>query len=89
MRRISKTREKAGKIYSKLRLLFLAELPICEVCSKSKSTDVHHKKGRGKFYLDVDSWLSTCRTCHDRIHASPIWSREKGYLLDPDEKASE
>jgi hypothetical protein len=61
-------------------------LPICEVCGKAKSTDVHHRKGRGRFYLDVDSWLSTCRSCHDRIHSSPIWAREKGFLLEPSDK---
>ena len=86
MKRISKTRSVALKIYSKLRENFLQELPICEVCGKAKSTDVHHRKGRGKFYLDVESWLSTCRSCHDRIHTSPIWARENGYLLEPGDK---
>ncbi len=82
MKRISKARQEASKIYSELRKKFLQELPSCEVCTKAKSTDVHHKKGRGKFYLDVESWLSVCRRCHDRIHASPIWARKNGYLED-------
>ena len=83
LKRISKTRQIALKIYSALRRKFLNELPFCEVCAKEKSTDVHHRKGRGKYYLDVESWLSVCRNCHDRIHTSPAWAREKGYLLEP------
>ena len=83
MKRISETRKIALKTYSTLRRSFLAELPLCEVCARAKSTDVHHRKGRGKFYLDVESWLAVCRSCHDRIHSSPIWAREQGYLLEP------
>jgi hypothetical protein len=92
LKRVSKTRQKALNTYSKLRQSFLQELPLCEVCptvkmdQRNQSTDVHHKKGRGKHYLDVDSWLSVCRQCHDRIHVNPSWAREKGYLLEPDRK---
>lgn len=47
---------------------------------RAKSTDVHHIAGRGINYLNEDTWLATCRPCHDRIHREPIWAREKGYL---------
>lgn len=86
MRRVSKKRQKESREYSRLRKDFLQELPYCEVCARSKSTDIHHRKGRGKYYLDVESWLSTCRSCHDRIHRNPIWAREKGFLLEPSDK---
>jgi hypothetical protein len=82
LRRISKKRQGDLKKYSEMRRNFLHGLPLCEVCAKAKSTDVHHKKGRGKYYLDEDTWLATCRRCHDQIHANPAWAREKGYLLD-------
>lgn len=82
MRRVSKKRQAEQKEYSKRRLNFLAMLPSCEVCAKSKSTDIHHKKGRGKYYLDEDSWLAVCRPCHDRIHSNPIWARENNYIID-------
>ena len=71
-----------------MRKNFLATRPLCEVCTKVKmdrrnqSTDVHHKKGRGKYYLDEDTWLATCRQCHDEIHKNPIWARKMGYLED-------
>jgi len=81
LRRVSKRRSEEMKEYSKKRTEFLTELPICEVCMKATATDVHHKAGRGKHYLDEETWLSTCRSCHDRIHREPIWAREKGFLI--------
>jgi len=30
-------------------------------------SDVHHKKGRGIYYLDTDTWIAVCRNCHDII----------------------
>ena len=80
MKRISEKRMKEGKEYSKKRSQFLTELPMCEVCLRANSTDVHHIAGRGKNYLNKETWLSTCRSCHDKIHREPIWAREKGYL---------
>ena len=81
LRRVSKRRSKEMKEYGILRKEFLERLPICEVCMKAKSTDIHHKAGRGKYYLDTESWLSTCRSCHDKIHREPKWAREKGFLI--------
>lgn len=81
MKRISKKRQTESKEYSSKRLQFLTELPLCEACMRATSTDVHHKAGRGKNYLDVDTWLSVCRPCHEKIHREPIWAREKGFLI--------
>jgi len=81
LRRVSKRRSKEMKEYSAKRTEFLMELPICEACMKERSTDVHHKAGRGKHYLDENTWLSVCRPCHDKIHREPIWAREKGFLI--------
>ena len=65
----------------KLRKKFLEDFPICEVCTKEKSIDVHHKDKRGKNYLEVDTWLSVCRMCHNHIHANPSWARANNYLV--------
>ena len=80
MKRISDKRRKEGREYAKKRSLFLTQLPLCEVCMTANSTDVHHIAGRGINYLSEDTWLATCRKCHDKIHREPIWAREKGYL---------
>ena len=81
LRRVSKKRQKEMKEYSILRKEFLEKLPMCEVCMKAKTSDVHHRNGRGKYYMDVGTWLSVCRPCHDKIHKEPKWAREKGYLV--------
>lgn len=68
--------------YSELRLDFLRTHLWCEVgdCKRS-SKWVHHKRGRGKWLLDVEYWLAVCFWCHRRIHDNPAWAREQGYLL--------
>lgn len=65
--KMSAKRKKEGRIYTKLRKQFLEDNPICQMrvqCEHARSTEVHHKKGRGKFYLDVTSWLASCFYCH-------------------------
>lgn len=68
--------------YSKLRKKFLEEKPMCEAalpgCS-GQSTDVHHKKGRGRHHLAVSTWLSVCRTCHTYIEEHPAEAQELGF----------
>ena len=80
LRRVSKKRQKEMREYNRLRRQFLDDNPNCEVCRK-RTDDVHHMAGRGINYLDVDTWLSVCRACHNKIHARPSWAREKGYLV--------
>jgi hypothetical protein len=81
---VSKKRRKDSAEYLKLRAGFLASHPHCEVARPKicahRSRDVHHAQGRGPNYLNVNSWVSTCRACHDYIHQHPSWAREHGYL---------
>lgn len=81
LRRVSKKRAKETKEYMEIRKDFMEKYPICEVCTKAKSTDVHHKEKRGKNYLEKDTWLSVCRSCHMKIHEQPAWARENNYLV--------
>lgn len=32
------------------------------------STQVHHTKGCGKYFLDVSTWKPICDNCHDIVH---------------------
>jgi predicted HNH restriction endonuclease len=43
------------------------------------ATDVHHKKGRGKYHLDTSTWLPVCRNCHEWIETHPEDAKELGY----------
>lgn len=81
---ISEKRKAEGKEYSTLRKVFLSNRPICEFnlpgCTKI-ATDVHHKARRGKNYLNVKTWMSGCRTCHQYAETNPRESRQKGWIL--------
>lgn len=80
IRRVSKKRQRELREYRKLTETFLKD-KACEKCGKARRLDVHHKAGRGRFYLDVDTWMAVCRECHDYIHKWPIESRENGWLI--------
>ena len=59
--------------YSKLRMEFLLANPHCKVATgkcTSIATEVHHTKYRGINYLNVSTWIATCRTCHNWIHSN-------------------
>lgn len=66
-------------IYKRLRKVFMKEHPICEVCKRNKSEEVHHKRGRGIWYLVVSTWLAVCHLCHVRITRDSKWAIENGY----------
>lgn len=68
--------------YTKLRKIFLERKPMCEAalsCCSGSSTDVHHKKGRGKYHLVVETWLSVCRQCHMYIEEHREEAMELGF----------
>ena len=71
-------------VYRALRFVYLIKYPMCCAslpdCTK-KSTDVHHKKGRGKYHNDPTTWLSVCRTCHDWIETHPTEAIELGLSI--------
>lgn len=69
-------------IYTKLRRVFLEKNPLCQASLHNctlQSTDVHHKKGRGKYLNDPTTWLSVCRSCHMWIEEHPVESTEMGF----------
>ena len=83
----AKSSKKASEdeTYSKLRRDFLTLHPTCRAqlptCT-AQATDVHHKKGRGKYYLITPTWLPVCRTCHMWIETHPIEAKELGFSED-------
>ena len=70
------------QLYSVSRQRFLSRNPFCQArlegCT-AHASDIHHKEGRSKKYLDVLTWLPVCRTCHQWIELHPIEAKELGY----------
>lgn len=80
LRSQSKRRKPIDAEYAQLRRQFLIENPFCQVYPSEPACDVHHVYGRGKYYLDVSTWMAVSRQAHDRIHHDKAWAREQGYL---------
>lgn len=82
MRKVSSKMSRINTKYSKLRRDFLNEYSMCHAkiykCSLY-ATDIHHKKGRGKYHLDISTWMSVCRNCHNWIEEHPEDSKELGF----------
>lgn len=73
------------KLYSVMRIKFLEKNPACQARLEGctlQSTDVHHKKGRGLHYLDKNTWLSVCRSCHTWIELHPIEAKKLKFSLN-------
>tara|TARA_R110002051_G_scaffold158793_2_gene230142 strand:+ start:550 stop:813 length:264 start_codon:yes stop_codon:yes gene_type:complete len=84
MRQKSKKMQKLDTKYSQLRRGFLTDYPMCQAAlpeCTNRSTDIHHKKGRGIYHNDITTWLSVCRTCHNWIELNPIDAQELGFSI--------
>lgn len=71
----------ARALYAKLCREYKRNHPVCEVCDKRATKDVHHTKGRGRYLNDQTTWLPVCRQCHEWIHNNPFSAREAGLLF--------
>lgn len=83
IKQVSVKKAKEDAVYSKLRKDYLCLHSFCQaklpgICNYN-ATDVHHKKGRGKYYLITTTWLAVCRQCHDWIETHPNDAKELGY----------
>ena len=80
--KISDKRKVINEEYKKLRIDFLVKNPVCEAKIKPYCTgfshDVHHSRGRGKYFLAVETWLPVCRNCHVYLHDNPVDAIKRG-----------
>jgi hypothetical protein len=79
------------KEYEPLKRKFIIDNPICkanlEGCTK-KTTEPHHCSMSDLDFLNVETWLATCRHCHNYIERemSAEDRRTQGFLIDVREK---
>lgn len=87
--KISDKQKKLNAAYSALRKVYLEQHPYCmaqwEGCTHN-STDLHHKKSRGKHLLDSTTFMSLCRNCHDKIHNQHARALSAGFIESKLEK---
>lgn len=70
--RVSTQQEKINRAYAVICPQFKNNHPICQArikCSGALTTEIHHKRGRGKAYmLDTTTYLACCHACHQFIN---------------------
>tara|TARA_R110000751_G_scaffold95607_1_gene186811 strand:+ start:449 stop:712 length:264 start_codon:yes stop_codon:yes gene_type:complete len=84
MKNKSKKMVKKDRDYSKLRTVFLTDRPNCMASIPGcalRASEIHHKKGRGEYHNDTNTWLSVCRSCHEWIEKHPKQSIELGLSI--------
>lgn len=82
LNRQSDKRKRLDLEYSRLRKIFLTDNPRCAVFPSMRSDQIHHKKKRGKNYLNVSTWLAVSSRGHRWIHDNPAEAKLKGFTED-------
>lgn len=83
----STKRVKQEREYAKLRIEYLEAHPLCEgqlTGCTGIASEVHHKfsgSKRNSHFLDVLTWMSVCRNCHNDIHNNPKKAKELRFLM--------
>jgi hypothetical protein len=82
----SDKKSKENAAYSALRKVYLLQHPLCagkipDVCT-TVATTCHHKRGRGKYLLQTDTWVQLCMGCHDFVERNVEYAYEHG-LSEP------
>jgi hypothetical protein len=81
LRAVSSSRRVKNAEYEKAKAEYFEEKNYqCEICNQAAS-DLHHKKGRGKFLCEKSTFMVACRKCHLAIHANVKWATENGYII--------
>lgn len=80
---VSDKRKEQNKEYAKISEDFKRGNPSCAAringyCT-GKTESVHHKRGRGKYLLDVSTFFPCCLSCHSYIEAHPEEAKERGW----------
>ena len=82
MRQVSERTAKRNRRYKSERLPFLDARPLCEICGVNRSTEVHHKAGRGVVvFFDQSQWLAVCHDCHVFVTHHPDEARRNGWSV--------
>lgn len=92
--RVSKKRAKEGREYAAKRKAFLKRHIFCQaqpIIARVHPDgswgeplpvhDLHHIRGRGRYFLDEMTWLAMSRRAHTWIHDHPKWARTLGLLI--------
>ncbi len=82
---VSKKKQKDDKEYLRLRAIHLLEHRGCQIewddgCTRA-ATQIHHRKRRGKHYLNTKEFLSSCAHCHSMVEDNGKEAERRGFLI--------
>jgi hypothetical protein len=80
IKKVSSKESKRQRAYKELRDSYLEKHPLCESCSTSRSSEIHHKKGRIGENL-FNHFLAVCHDCHVWIENNPELAKEQGFSI--------
>jgi hypothetical protein len=76
------------KIWAVISRVIRKQHPICQMCGKNPSTQVHHIISRyykATFY-EPDNFLAVCGGCHRKVDYDAEWARSKAIELIGEER---
>lgn len=82
IKKVSTRMQKLNAQYEKARVPYLKANPFCKAGMEGcqvLSSQVHHRRGRGEYYLRVDTWMPVCCNCHTWINEHNEAATEKGF----------
>lgn len=83
MRRVSKKRAVALRLYAKQRREYLLNHPWCVRCG-GQATEIQHARGRvGSDLLNEKTWRAMCHGCHMHVQASALLASRSTVFLVP------
>ena len=55
---------------------------VCEMCSRARATEAHHRKNRSQGGLwSPENLLHLCPSCHRHVGLNPAASRDQGWSV--------
>ena len=82
LRRISKKRAAQRRVYNTRGRAYLRSHPVCEVCKKEPSSQIHHRaRCHGRLLTQEENFMAVCITCHRHITDHGQWAKELGYKI--------
>lgn len=85
---INAKRRQTNRAYAEVRKRFLLAHQRCQ-CLKptgrpcgALATELHHRKGRGRFLLAEEGFMALCHQCHAFIEKHTGWAHRMEYLLN-------
>ena len=86
VKKVSESKAQELKEYNKLKKQFLETKMACEMRLPGcflNSFDIHHCSKSESNFLNTNTWLAVCRSCHKKLEDLPAEERRlKGLLTD-------